>query len=136
MRIGEAPVGKLCVAAFLLTNMRNCVDPNSIAQCFGHRPLFPEEYLIQRDSTANKGISRSGGQSAREVACELFPFERGFAPFIRSQTHLLASQSDKLLLKGSRIVYRYIYLRLQTISRTTLYLSISLRLRSSISLVY
>ena len=49
LRVGEFPVGALYIAAMLLTNFRNCVYPNPIAQYFSCRPPTLEEYLEHKD---------------------------------------------------------------------------------------
>ena len=38
LRVKEAAVGSLYLAAILLTNVRNCCYPNTISQCFGCHP--------------------------------------------------------------------------------------------------
>ena len=45
LRVREAAVGSLYIVAVLLTNVRNCVYPNSISQYFNCLPPSLEEYL-------------------------------------------------------------------------------------------
>lgn len=49
MRIGEAPVGLLYIAAMLLTNFRNCIYPNTVSQYFNCNPPSLEEYLLHKE---------------------------------------------------------------------------------------
>ena len=48
MRTREHAVGAIYVAAVLLTNMRNCIYPNSISQYFECPPPSLEEYMTHR----------------------------------------------------------------------------------------
>eukprot|EP00171_Calliarthron_tuberculosum_P001528 IDg1528t1 len=45
LRIAEAPVGTLYICGMLLTNMRNCIYPNTISQYFNCTPPTLEQYL-------------------------------------------------------------------------------------------
>ena len=45
LRVKEAAVGYLYIAAVLLTNFRNCVYPNPISQYFNCLPLSLEQYI-------------------------------------------------------------------------------------------
>lgn len=49
MRICQAPVGLMYRAAVLLTNLRNCVQPNPISQFFDCAPPTLEEYISSRE---------------------------------------------------------------------------------------
>jgi len=44
-RIKESPVGELYIAGMLLTNLSNCVYPNTVSQYFGCTPFGLGEYL-------------------------------------------------------------------------------------------
>ena len=50
MRFAESPVGALYLAAMLLTNMRNCIYPNTISQYFRCLPPTLDEYLNKNSS--------------------------------------------------------------------------------------
>ena len=50
LRTGESPVGALYIAALLLTNIRNCVYPNTISQYFKCSPPTLEEYISHKDN--------------------------------------------------------------------------------------
>lgn len=50
MRTGESPVGALYLVTMLLTNFRNCVYPNTIAQFFLCSPPSLEDYLVHKDT--------------------------------------------------------------------------------------
>lgn len=52
--IGESPVGDLCISAMMLTNMRHCVYPTSIAQFFDCIKPSLEDYLVQKDEGATE----------------------------------------------------------------------------------
>ena len=45
LRLGESSVGMLYKAAMLVTNIRNAIFPNQVAQFFQCKPLSLEEYL-------------------------------------------------------------------------------------------
>lgn len=47
MKVHLSPVGNCYKVGALLTNIRNCFSPNSIAQTFSLRPPSPEFYLSQ-----------------------------------------------------------------------------------------
>lgn len=49
MRIAESPVGALYLGAMLLTNMFNCVYPNTIAQCLKCTAPSLEQCLVHKD---------------------------------------------------------------------------------------
>ena len=48
-RVGESSVGMLYKAAMLVTNIRNAIYPNQVAQFFQCEPLSLEEYLLFSD---------------------------------------------------------------------------------------
>ena len=48
LRIKQMPIGLIYRAAVLLTNFRNCVQPNEISQYFDCLPPSLEEYISSR----------------------------------------------------------------------------------------
>ena len=48
LRVNQMPVGLIYRAAVLLTNFRNCVQPNEISQYFDCPPPSLEEYAMSR----------------------------------------------------------------------------------------
>lgn len=49
MRIAESPVGSLYLCAMLLTNMRNCLYPNTISQYFKCPPPSLEVHIVHKE---------------------------------------------------------------------------------------